>query len=32
VHVDTATKTTHEKGFIYLDEETYDAQEAARKA
>jgi hypothetical protein len=26
VHVNTAVKTTHEKGFIYLDEETYDAQ------
>lgn len=28
VHVDTATRTTHEKGFIYLDEETYDRQQA----
>ncbi|GGN40526.1 hypothetical protein FHR83_007017 [Actinoplanes campanulatus] len=26
VHVDTAVKTTHEKGFIYLDEETFEAQ------
>jgi hypothetical protein len=26
IHVDTSTKTTHEKGFIYLDESTYDEQ------
>lgn len=28
VHVDTAVKTTHDKGGIFLDEETYDAQRA----
>jgi len=27
IMVDTAVKTTHEKGFIYLDEETFDAQQ-----
>lgn len=27
VHVDTGVKTTHEKGSIYLDEETYDRQQ-----
>lgn len=26
-YVDTAVKTTHEKGFIYLDEETFEAQQ-----
>lgn len=26
VHVDTSVKTTHEKGMVYLDESTYDAQ------
>lgn len=31
VHVDTAVKTTHEKGFIYLDETTYDEQLALVK-
>jgi hypothetical protein len=30
VAVDSAVKTTHEKGFIYLDESTYDAQEVRR--
>jgi len=25
-YVDTSVKTTHEKGFVYLDEETFDAQ------
>lgn len=30
IHVDTAVKTTHDKGGIFLDEETYDAQQAAR--
>jgi len=29
VHVDTAVKTTHEKGGLFLDEETYDEQLAA---
>lgn len=29
VHVDTAVKTTHDKGGIFLDEETYDAQRAS---
>lgn len=29
VHVDTAIKTTHFKGGIFLDEETYDAQQNA---
>ncbi len=29
VHVDTGVKTTHAKGFIYLDEETFDAQQVA---
>jgi len=29
VHVDTAVKTTHEKGGVFLDEETYDAQRPA---
>lgn len=29
IHVDTSVKTTHEKGFVYLDEETYDAQREA---
>jgi GT2 family glycosyltransferase len=29
VHVDTSVKTTHEKGFLYLDEETFQAQQAA---
>lgn len=28
VHVDTAVKTTHEKGLIYLDEETFLQQQA----
>jgi len=26
VHVDTSVKTTHEKGALFLDEETFDAQ------
>lgn len=26
VHVDTSVKTTHEKGGVFLDEETFDAQ------
>lgn len=26
-YVDTGVKTTHEKGFIYLDEETFEAQQ-----
>lgn len=26
IHVDTSVKTTHEKGFLYLDEGSYDAQ------
>jgi hypothetical protein len=26
VHVDTSVKTTHEKGGLFLDEETFDAQ------
>ncbi len=26
IHVDTSIKTTHEKGLIYLDEGTYEAQ------
>jgi hypothetical protein len=30
VYVDTGVKTTHEKGFVYLDESTYDAQEGAK--
>lgn len=29
VHVNTAAKTTHAKGFLYLDEETFTAQQAA---
>jgi hypothetical protein len=29
VHVDTAVKTSHEKGGIYLTEELYDRQQAA---
>lgn len=28
IHVDTAVKTTHDKGGIFLDEETYDRQGA----
>lgn len=27
VHVDTSVKTTHEKGFVFLDEETFDIQQ-----
>lgn len=27
IHVDTAVKTTHDKGGIFLDEETFDAQQ-----
>lgn len=30
VHVDTAVKTTHDKGGIFLDEHTYDAQAGRR--
>lgn len=30
VHVNTGVKTTHEKGFLFLDEQTFDAQERAR--
>lgn len=30
IHVDTAIKTTHHKGGIFLDEETYDLQQAAK--
>jgi hypothetical protein len=30
VYVDTSVKTTHEKGGIFLDEETYDLQRALR--
>lgn len=29
VHVDTSVKTTHDKGGIFLDEETYDTQQAS---
>jgi hypothetical protein len=29
VHVNTAVKTTHDKGGIFLDEETFDAQTAS---
>jgi hypothetical protein len=29
IYVDTSVKTTHEKGFIYLDESTFDAQGGA---
>lgn len=29
VHVDTSVKTTHEKGFLYLDEGTFDLQQLA---
>ena len=29
IHVDTSVKTTHDKGGIFLDEETYFAQRAA---
>lgn len=32
VHVDTSVKTCHEKGGIFLDEETFDAQQSARPA
>lgn len=28
IHVDTSIKTTHEKGMVYLDESTYDTQQA----
>lgn len=28
VHVDTSVKTTHEKGFLYLDEESFARQQA----
>lgn len=28
VHVDTSVHTTHEKGALYLDEDTYDQQQA----
>lgn len=28
IHVNTAVKTTHDKGGVYLDEETYDIQQA----
>lgn len=28
IHVDTSVKTTHDKGFTFLDEETYDLQQA----
>lgn len=31
VHVDTAVKTTHDKGGIFLDEETYDAQQPPKE-
>jgi hypothetical protein len=31
VAVDTSVKTTHYKHGVYLDEETFDAQEAARR-
>jgi len=31
VHVDTSVKTTHEKGFLYLDEESFDQQQQALK-
>lgn len=27
IYVDTAVKTTHEKGFVYLDEPTFEAQQ-----
>lgn len=30
VHVDTSVKTCHEKGGVFLDEETYDLQRADR--
>jgi len=30
VHVDTAVKTTHDKGGVFFDEETFDLQEAFR--
>jgi hypothetical protein len=29
VHVNTAIKTSHYKGYLYLDEDTFDAQQAA---
>lgn len=29
IHVDTAVKTTHEKGMVYLDEATFEAQQQA---
>ena len=28
IHVDTSIKTTHDKGGVYLDEETFDIQQA----
>jgi GT2 family glycosyltransferase len=28
IHVDTSIKTTHDKGAVFLDEETYDLQQA----
>jgi len=28
IHVDTSVKTTHDKGAVFLDEETYDLQQA----
>jgi len=28
IHVDTSVKTTHDKGGVFLDEETYDLQQA----
>jgi hypothetical protein len=31
VAVDTAVKTTHDKHGVFLDEHTFDAQEAARR-
>ena len=30
IHVDTSIKTTHDKGGVFLDEETYDVQQMLR--
>lgn len=30
IHVDTRVKTTHDKGFVYLDEEYFDLQQSVR--
>lgn len=32
IHVDTSVRTTHDKGGIFLDEETYDLQRITREA